>query len=489
MITWMQRHKKWLVVTIWISTIAFVGAGFVGWGSYEFGKSEGAVAKVGDREVGIAELQNEYSNLYSQYSRMFGDQFNQEVAKRLNLEDIAFNSIVQKALLLNFADEIGLGVSDEEIAKELLNIQAFQKDGKFDKSVYVQVLNQNRTNPSEFEANLKTDILVQKVRSLFDVDVKKEEIDSFSQLYAMQDDINIEVIEASSILVPNDEAKIKEYWEINKNNYMSNAAFDLETYSHPILPNEYKEEEIKEYYEQNKIDFKQLDGKLKTYEEAKNDVKFALNTKKAKKEALKKYLSLKKGDIEFAKKETIFENELTYSIDDIKDIKSAQNGDILKPFVSGGVYVIVKVVNKIEPKPLAFEKAKNDVVRDYRAKERKAMLISKAEDRLKTFKGTNFKNITLDYDKELLSLNGAQTSTFVNQLFASSKKEGIINLGDKVVLYRVNNSLISPVVENSDRNDQFENLLKNSKTNEVLQNLIEKLQSKYKIVSYMNKGE
>ena len=33
MITWMQRHKRWLVITIWISTIAFVGAGFVGWGS------------------------------------------------------------------------------------------------------------------------------------------------------------------------------------------------------------------------------------------------------------------------------------------------------------------------------------------------------------------------------------------------------------------------------------------------------------------------
>ena len=43
MITWMQRHKKWLVITIWISTIAFVGAGFVGWGSYEYGKQGGVV--------------------------------------------------------------------------------------------------------------------------------------------------------------------------------------------------------------------------------------------------------------------------------------------------------------------------------------------------------------------------------------------------------------------------------------------------------------
>jgi len=40
MITWMQTHKKWLIITIWIATIAFVGAGFVGWGAYSYGKKE-----------------------------------------------------------------------------------------------------------------------------------------------------------------------------------------------------------------------------------------------------------------------------------------------------------------------------------------------------------------------------------------------------------------------------------------------------------------
>ena len=61
MITWMQRHKKWLVITIWISTIAFVGAGFVGWGSYDYGKKAGTVAVVGDREVSVEEYNQEYS--------------------------------------------------------------------------------------------------------------------------------------------------------------------------------------------------------------------------------------------------------------------------------------------------------------------------------------------------------------------------------------------------------------------------------------------
>lgn len=26
MITWMQKHKKWLIITIWVSAIAFIGA-------------------------------------------------------------------------------------------------------------------------------------------------------------------------------------------------------------------------------------------------------------------------------------------------------------------------------------------------------------------------------------------------------------------------------------------------------------------------------
>ncbi|MCJ7766283.1 MAG: SurA N-terminal domain-containing protein, partial [Thiovulaceae bacterium] len=57
MITWMQRHRKYLVITIWISTFAFIGAGFVGWGQYSYGDKAGAVAKVGDVSISQRELQ------------------------------------------------------------------------------------------------------------------------------------------------------------------------------------------------------------------------------------------------------------------------------------------------------------------------------------------------------------------------------------------------------------------------------------------------
>lgn len=71
MIGWMQKHKKYLIITIWISTIAFVGAGFVGWGSYSFSGTSNAVAVVGDRKISIEKLQREYAKLYNLYNQLF----------------------------------------------------------------------------------------------------------------------------------------------------------------------------------------------------------------------------------------------------------------------------------------------------------------------------------------------------------------------------------------------------------------------------------
>ena len=169
MITWMQRHKRWLVITIWISTIAFVGAGFVGWGSYEYGKQGGVVAVVGDREVSVEEYNLEYSNLYEQYSKMFGAMFSKELAEQLKLKDVAYRQVLQKNLILSYADSLGLDITNEDIAKELVKYDAFIKDGKFDKDIYIKVLSQNRMTPKDFEESLKRGLLLQKVQTLFDL--------------------------------------------------------------------------------------------------------------------------------------------------------------------------------------------------------------------------------------------------------------------------------------------------------------------------------
>ena len=53
MIAWMQKHNKYLVVTIWIATIAFIGAGFViGLGTIGPGTGIGFVAGKANEMLG-----------------------------------------------------------------------------------------------------------------------------------------------------------------------------------------------------------------------------------------------------------------------------------------------------------------------------------------------------------------------------------------------------------------------------------------------------
>jgi len=487
MITWMQRHKKWLVITIWISTIAFVGAGFVGWGSYEYGKSSGAVAVVGDRKVSVEEYQREYSAIYQQYQQVLGNQFNQEMAKKMKLHEAAINLTIQKNLILSYADDLGLSVTDEDIARELVTIPAFLKDGKFDKELYIKVLSQNRTTAVEFEKSLKRDLLLQKVERLFEVNPTNEELKNITNILFAQDNISIKIIEPSSIKVEMDEEKLKAYWEVNKVKYMSDNSYELSISKIPFEAITPSEEELKDQYSKFKTDYKKEDGKIKLFDEAKSDMIRDLSAKATKKTALKEYLSLKKGESSFKETVTLFENEITFSEDDLQEIKSAQNGDVLKPFEQDNNFVIVKVLNKIEPKPLSYELAKEMVAEDYELEQKDKLLEELANNELKNFTGTNIGFVSRESIDKIPGLNQNEAAQFLNQLFISDTKEGKINVADKVVLFKINESKLS---ENSDSKvDLVKDSLTKLQRAELMDSLVKNLENKYEVTSSLDVKE
>lgn len=481
MINWMQRHKKWLVITIWISTIAFVGAGFVGWGSYDYGSKGGAVAVVGDREVSVDEYQREYSSLYDQYRRIFGEQFNQEMADKLNLRQAAYNMVIQKNLILSFADELGLDVTDEEIAKELVKISGFIKDGKFDKDTYIQVLNQNRTTPTKFEASLKRDLLLQKVEKIFSVKAQDSEIKDLNKLLFSQDDINIEILDSSAVTIESTDEKIKKYWESNKDNYKSEPAVKLELVEIALSNDTFTDEEISSHYEKFKTDFIKEDGKIKTLEEAKDDVIKALNEKETKRAALKKYLKLKKGEEQFENSVDVVEANLSYGEENNQEILNALPGDVLKPFLYNDKYLIVKVSNKIAPKTLSYEDAKAMAKVDYEKITKGLELEKLATAKLKNFEGTHIGYVSRDSFNKVTGLSANEALTFLNKLFATTEKEGKITLGDKIVLYRINDSKLASYDETKD--EAVESTLNKLLNQELMNNLVKNLENRYEVQS------
>lgn len=481
MITWMQRHKKWLVITIWISTIAFVGAGFVGWGSYDYGSKGGAIALVGDRKVSVDEYQREYSNLYEQFSQLYGDQFNQEMADKMGLRKLAYNVVVQKNLILSYADDLGLDVTNEEIAKQLIQIPAFVKDGKFDKDTYIRVLNQNRTNPTEFEASLKRDLLLKKIEAIFKIKANANEIKNLNRLLFSEDDISIKILKTDDISLNITDEDIKKYWETNKDNYKSEPIVEIAFDEVALVSENFTDEEISEYYKKFRTDFKKEDGKIKSLDEAKDDIINALNLKATKKVALKKYLKIKKDEEKLTNTISIEESKLSYGEENNTSIVSSIPGDLLKPFLVGEKYIIVKVLNKISPKTLAYEDAKDMAKVDYEKVASGLELEKVATKALENFQGENIGYVSRDSITKIKGLSPQEALSFLNKLFSSSGKIGKISVDDKIVLYKIQDTRLASYDQKKD--EAVQTTINNLLNQELMDSLVKNLENRYEVQS------
>ncbi|MDD2895941.1 MAG: peptidylprolyl isomerase [Aliarcobacter sp.] len=487
MITWMQRHKKWLVITIWISTIAFVGAGFVGWGSYEYGKQGGVVAVVGDREISVDEYNQEYSNLYSQYSRMFGAMFNKELAEQLKLKDVAYRQVLQKNLVLSYADSLGLDVTNEDVAKELVKYDAFLKDGKFDKETYIKVLGQNKMTPMIFEDSLKRNILLQKVQGLFEINPNAVEVESLSKLLFIEDDISIKILNSSDVKIDVKADELKKYWEENKNSYMSEVSYDLEVKEIPLMSANSSEDDIKAHYEKFKIDYKYEDGKIKSLEDSHEQIIKDLDEKFTKTEALKVYLKVKKDEEKFETKVSYKESTLPYSNENNTKVLETKEGEVIKPFFENNKYLIVKLNKKNVSQPLAFEQAVSLVTKDYENVLKSKKLDELANTQLKDFKGTEISAISRESVNKISGLDQKEASKFLNELFSSVSKEGIVKLDSKVVLYRINNSKFGEY--NKAKDDSVKKTIIQLQEEELMTNLMKKLENTFDIKSSVQEKE
>ncbi|WP_103589434.1 peptidylprolyl isomerase [Campylobacter concisus] len=485
MLSWMQKHKKYLVVTIWVSTIAFVGAGFVGWGAYDLNSNRAtSIAKVGHRNISIQELQQKYDSLYQYYNNLFDGKLTQEKANELGLQNAALQATIQENLLLNFADDIGLSVSKDDILKYIIADPTFQKDGAFDKNLYYDILRRARINPTDFEENLKLTILLDKLRTILNLPASKEDIAMMEASFFMQDKLAIQIINANQSDIKIDEKELKNLWETNKNNYMTKTIYGLETYFIESNKNDVNQTTLSDYYNENKERYKGSDDKIKSFDEVKTEVIKDYNIEKSKTDALKKYTSIKKAELATNEFVSINEDNATFSLD---EIKGAKVGEVIKPFTYKDGYLIVRVKSITPPQPMSFEQARAMVLEIYKDKKKKENLITIAKESLQNFKGTDIGFISRDINGSILGLNESETRAFVSQLFETNNKKDYVILKDKAVIYDILEQRL--LVDNIDNNykqitQQNVTMLKN---NELIKDLTNKLKKYYEVKEYIKR--
>ncbi len=442
MITWMQKHKKYLIITIWISTIAFVGAGFVGWGQYNYSNKAGAIAEVGEIQLSRGDLQKSYSRLYGQYNQMFQGNFDEEKAKAFGLQQQAFTQLKEQALLLNLANNYDISVTNKEILAMLVKQEFFFENGVFSKDIYKRVLSNNNLTMAEYELDLKKQLLISKMLELLTVKVTKNENNILKTVMKIADKIDYKLLTDKEITIDTSDKAVKAFWETKKNNYMTDISYKIEYFKQDEIDTTYTDEKILAYYNDNKTHFKDETGKIIPLEKSKNEIVAKLNEKATKNMALRNYIAYKKGklttsiklkNIEISKTKNIFNNELLEKVS-----KIVVTSPYLKPIKVDNSFYVIKLITTIPSQVKKFEEAKEIVLPLYTAQIKKEKLLALAESSLETFKGITSDFLTLDDSDKLDSLTQNDSSDFLEKLFNMDKKSSFIVLNSgKIVLYRI----------------------------------------------------
>lgn len=485
MISWMQKHNKYLVWTIWIATIAFIGAGFVGWGSYSFGSKAGNVAKVGDIEIKQTQLNMVYSNLYNRYNEALQGTLDDEKAKEMGLIKQAFAQLETQAQILNFSKELGIVVSNEEIVQRLQSIQSFQKEGNFNKDIYNGYLKSQRLKANVFEDILRDELIIQKTLALLNVEALPFEEEAISAGMNISDKLAYKVLTEDDLEFVIDEVKVKTFWEMQKENFLTDQMYTLSIVWTDSNNTAVTDDEVKAHYNTNSFNYTDETGKQLPFEEAKVLATKDLKLKKTKKTAQKDYISFKKNEIE-SMKTTLPLGDATFTQELWNELKEKSTGDILKPKIVGDKYATVKIEEIILPKTKTYDEAKAEITELYTKQAKKEALLNLAETTLKNFDQNDAiisDFVKLEENVNLKPLNNQESLQFLQKLFTTSKEKGIISLLDKVVVYDILEQKIQMTDENQTKFvAETVNKLKESTFES---NLIKLLHDKYPTEVYM----
>ena len=164
MSSFLRKYQK----SIFVATMAiFFGGMFVGFGGYWFSDRDmqGVVARVGKVKITDETLTTRV-NLYADRLREQGTDLDD--AKLGALKREMLNNMMVDEMLSLKADELGLKVTDEELARDIRATPAFNRNGQFDQEAYFQAVRATfRESPQDYEAERRKAIKTSRLKSFF----------------------------------------------------------------------------------------------------------------------------------------------------------------------------------------------------------------------------------------------------------------------------------------------------------------------------------
>jgi len=238
---------------------------FAVWGIQDiFGNYKNSVAiEIDGNEISLDELVNEYNYQLSTISSQLNKQISFDESMALGIDKIAIENLVRKMILQIELNKYGINIPEEFIAQKIVNDDAFQSEGVFNRARYKQLLSFSGYTEESF---LISELNANKQNQLYSLIANKNYIpntllDIINDYNSTEKVINYIEIPKKNISVKTpSERELLEFYDKFQNGYRKSETrdFDALILNADSLKNNISvsQTEIQNYYNENIDSFK-----------------------------------------------------------------------------------------------------------------------------------------------------------------------------------------------------------------------------------------
>ncbi|MEW5058138.1 MAG: SurA N-terminal domain-containing protein [Cycloclasticus sp.] len=192
--------KGWLGIVILVMiSIPFA---LFGLQNYTNGGSEAALAEVGGYKIYQSDVNLAYQQRVAELKGQYGERYSADLFNEDSLRGEVLNRLVQEKLVMYTIEKDGYSVSDQAILDVISSLNAFKKDGRFDKNTYEQLLRDRGLTTQDFVQKIKVGLQRdQFINAIIDTTlVDDSEINDFYRLNNQTRDIRYATLSIAAFL-------------------------------------------------------------------------------------------------------------------------------------------------------------------------------------------------------------------------------------------------------------------------------------------------
>lgn len=244
-----DKAKGWIAYAI----VGFICIPFALWGINSYFEGGGAqpAATINGEEISSQDVQLQLSQIRQQYGRLasgLGDD---------QLKQMALDNVINQTLLRQKAADEGYRASGAEVFENIS--RSFQTEGQFDREQYQRFLQSQRRNQGEFENQVREDLTLRQFQSAIasTAFVPKAQAEFYQSLRKQKREVEhftLQVADFEGKAEVTDE-QIAEYYEQNKARFMTEQRVKLayiEINQDDLAKTiEVNDEVLQQYYDEN----------------------------------------------------------------------------------------------------------------------------------------------------------------------------------------------------------------------------------------------